>query len=271
MNGTRGANGRLGIKRSRGTHRPLGRNESRGPTRTPGINGPRRRWNDVRAALSALIDLVFPLRCPGCDGPGTSWCAHCARELGGLRRVERPLLPTSMPAFALGPYTGAPRRAVLAYKEYGRRDLAEPFARALSTGARAVTDLLGIAPHQPLCLVPAPSRASAARRRGGSHVLRFARRCAQLLSESDRPAGVADCLVMREGVRDSVGLGPHERARNLAGGLSLRADRAPPDGSAVVLVDDVITTAATAVSCLAVLREAGSPPRAVVALTATPG
>lgn len=225
----------------------------------------------LRDAISGLVDLVLPLSCPGCGTGGTSWCAGCARELDRLRRVDKPLLRALPPAFALGRYTGAPRRAVLAYKESGRRDLAEPFARALAAGLRGAADQLDPTGERALWLVPAPSRSAAARRRGGSHMLRVARRCAPLLADAGWSANVADCLVLRRGARDSVGLGPHERLRNLSGSLLPRTDRLPPEGSAAVLVDDVITTAATAASCLSALQAAGLEPFAVLALTATAG
>lgn len=225
----------------------------------------------LRDALSGLVDLALPLRCPGCGAGGTSWCAGCARELGRLRRVDKPLLRALSPAFALGRYAGAPRRAVLAYKESGRRDLAEPFARALAAGLRGAADQLDPAGTRALWLVPAPSRSVAARRRGGSHMLRVAQRCAPLLADAGRSADVADCLALRRGARDSVGLGSHERLRNLSGNLLLRADRVPPERCTAVLVDDVITTAATAASCLSALEGAGLEPFAVVALTATAG
>ena len=102
-------------------------------------------------------------------------------------------------------------------------------------------------------------------------MLRIAHRCAPLLAETGRPVAVADCLAMRRGARDSVGLGSHERLRNLSGSLLPRTDRLPPKRSAAVLVDDVITTAATAASCLSVLERAGLEPLAAVALTATAG
>src|SRR5690606_12518886 len=32
----------------------------------------------ARAAVTALGDLVLPLRCGGCDAPGVPWCRRCA-------------------------------------------------------------------------------------------------------------------------------------------------------------------------------------------------
>ncbi len=221
-----------------------------------------------RDAVDGLIDLVLPLRCAGCDQQGTAWCAECAREFGGLRRVERPLFETGPPVFALGRYGGAARRAVVAYKESGRRDMAEPFGRSLATGLRGVAAELGVA-DETWWLVPAPSRRVAARRRGGAHMLRAGHRAAGVFRETSGSARVADCLGMRAGVRDSAGLDPAERVRNLEGSVRCRTNARPPPEAPAVLIDDVITTGATVASCLRALHETRVV--AVLSLTATLG
>lgn len=219
--------------------------------------------------LSGLVDLLLPLRCAGCDAAGTAWCRGCSRELGGLRRVERPLLAPHPPVYALGRYRGAARRAVLAYKESGRRHLAAPLARHLAVGLRAIA-----AEHRldrQWWLVPAPSRAIASRRRGGAHMSRVAHLVAAELAASGHPAAVADCLVTAGGAADSAGLDAAERVGNLAGRVLARTGRFPPPTAQVALIDDVITTAATVASCLAVLGTAGVDVAAVLSLTATAG
>ncbi|MGP4021155.1 ComF family protein [Saccharopolyspora sp. 5N708] len=219
--------------------------------------------------LSGLIDLLLPLRCAGCDAAGTAWCRGCSRELGGLRYVERPLLDPGLPVYALGRYRGAARRAVLAYKESGRRYLAGPLARHLAVGLRAIS-----AEHRldhAWWLVPAPSRAIASRRRGGAHMTRIAHRTAAELAASGCPAAVADCLVTARGAADSTGLDAAERVRNLSGRVLVRTGRLPPPGAQVALIDDVITTAATVASAVRVLAAAGVGVAAVLSLTATAG
>ncbi|GAA0526966.1 hypothetical protein GCM10011581_12520 [Saccharopolyspora subtropica] len=217
--------------------------------------------------LSGLVDLLLPLHCAGCRRAGTAWCADCARELGGLHRVARPLLGPQPPVYALGRYRGAARRAVLAYKEAGQRHLAAPLAEHLVTGLRVITALHGF--DRSWWLVPAPSRAIAARRRGGAHMTRIAHRAAAALTASGWPTAVADCLVTASTAADQAGLDTVERVANLSGRVLARTGRFPPRGAQIVLVDDVITTAATAASSLAVLAAVGSGAAAVLSLTAT--
>ncbi|MBB5155171.1 ComF family protein [Saccharopolyspora phatthalungensis] len=228
----------------------------------------RASWLDD--GLSGLIDLLLPLRCAGCDAPGTAWCRACSAGLGGLRRVERPLLAEpAPPVYALGAYRGPARRAVLAYKESGRRNLAAPLARHLAVGLRAITaeHRLGRA----WWLVPAPSRRIASRRRGGAHMSRIAHRVAAELTRAGWPTSVADCLVTARGAVDSAGLDAAERVSNLSGRVLARTGRFPPPTAQVALIDDVITTAATVASCLEVLGTAGVGVAAVLSLTATAG
>ena len=144
-------------------------------------------------------------------------------------------------------------------KERGRRDLAVPLGLALA-GALAEWRIAG----RPLVLVPAPSRSFAARRRGGDPVLR----CTWVAARSLECCQVLPCLRLWWGVRDSAGLSARERERNLRG----RVTAAPlPDWTAnaqVVLVDDVLTTGATAYAATCALRGVGTHLNSVLATCA---
>ncbi|SFB61993.1 hypothetical protein SAMN05216266_12956 [Amycolatopsis marina] len=166
--------------------------------------------------------------------------------------------------FALTRYRGVARRLVLAQKERGRRDLAAPLGAAL---ARGLTSLPASTGKGDVHLVPAPSRASAARLRGGSHVLALARHCAVGLRNEGVRAQVAPVLRLAAGARDAVGLDAEQRAANLRGRVRVASWRLPEPGARVILLDDVITTGATAAACVRALREAGIGVVAVLGLT----
>lgn len=160
-----------------------------------------------------------------------------------------------MPVLSLGRYAGARRKAIVALKEHGRADLVRPLATALRT---ALDHLLtwGVL-DAPFTLVPAPTRRSAARRRGGDPVTRIARSATQ-----GTPIAVAPVLRLSAFTRDSVGLSSAARQRNVAGRVRLGAAVAGP----VVVVDDVVTTGATATESVRVLQTAGAEVVAVLAL-----
>lgn len=162
-----------------------------------------------------------------------------------------------VPVFALGRYAGPRRQAIVALKERGRRDLAGPLARALALGIHRLSTwgIIG----ESVTVVPAPSRRSAARRRGGDPVLRIAK----LATTASPGHTVAPVLRTTAGVRDSVGLSSSARERNIAGRVRLTA--AAPAGE-VLLVDDILTTGATAREAVRVLGAAGARVSAVLTL-----
>ena len=238
---------------------PLGavRDGRRPRGRPPEAAGPGR-------LVAAVLDGLLPSSCAGCGARGFACCPGCARVWAAPRRVVRAPLPSGLPVYALSRYHGAARRMVLAHKERGRRDLSAPLGRAL---AAALPWLPGAGPPDDgWWLVPAPSRRSAARARGGSHVLALARHCAAELGRT-APAAVAPALRLRAGARDAVGLSRARRAANLDGRLRVVAAGLPPPGAPVVLLDDVVTTGVTAAACAAALAAAGVPVAAVLTLT----
>lgn len=215
-----------------------------------------------RGPLGVLLDLVVPRPCPGCGGP-EPWCSGCAATLAGrARQVSLPEVTldaagdVALPVLrALARYAGPVRGAIIAGKERGRSDLPPLLGR--SVGAALVRlRRIAILPAE-IWIVPAPSRRAAARGRGGDPVTAMAASAARTLAEAGIAAGVAPCLFTLGRARDSVGLDAAGRAANLSGRIRFRNSGAPPDGAAVVLLDDVLTTGATAVAAVRALSVAG--------------
>jgi predicted amidophosphoribosyltransferase len=223
--------------------------------------------------FATLVDLLLPLRCAGCDTRGATLCPLCRRSIDPGDTPAAPIhRPESrVPIHAVAEYQGRARATLLAFKEHDRRDLAAPLGQLLAATLLRIPEVSpGVAPARDgtWWLVPAPSRAAAARRRGGSHLLRLARATADALARLDQRAGVAPALRFAAGVRDSVGLDRAARTANLAGRVRWRASAAPPVGTPVVLLDDIVTTGATAAACVRELNRAARPVSVVLALAA---
>jgi predicted amidophosphoribosyltransferase len=209
-----------------------------------------------------VLDLVLPLECGGCGAPSTRWCATCAHQLR-VRPDEphlvTPRVPPGAPVFSLGRYAGSRRNAIVAVKEHGRADLIRPLGSLLRDGLRQLT-AWGVL-DAPLTVVPAPTRRRAARRRGGDPVTRIA----LAATSGRRDETVVRALRMTGLVRDSVGLSSAARQKNVAGRVRLTGPANALRGD-VLVVDDIVTTGATAAESVRVLQTSGARVVAVLAL-----
>ncbi|MDO3701044.1 ComF family protein [Micromonospora sp. C28SCA-DRY-2] len=226
---------------------------------------------DVGALWADLADLVLPADCAGCrerrPGLRHGVCPACAGLLQALR--PRPARPTPAPpglppCVALGPYAGPLRETLLAYKEHGRHGLARPLGGLL---AEVVATALG--GPRPVTLVPVPDTAAAARARYGDHLGRLARHCAYRLRRAGWPVRVSRPL--RALPRpDSVTLDSAGRAAAAESAFRSRGRVPPaPPGTAVVVLDDIVTTGATIAAVSRELVATGLSPTVAAVLAAT--
>jgi ComF family protein len=217
-------------------------------------------------ALSALLDLLAPLRCVVCRAPGPLLCDPCLAILPRIRPPvctrcgrptvhvvqrcrdcagRRPAFDAAAAALVLDDHVG---RLVRAWKDRGLEAVAAVLA----------TEVLAAVPRPDVdALVPVPPAADRARWRGVDGPATLA---VVLGTAWDLPV-LADALVRRR-ARPQRGLAGDERRRNAR--LAFAARRSAPPR--VLLVDDVLTTGATAHACAGALRGAGA--RSVRVVTA---
>ena len=228
--------------------------------------------------LRALGLLAVPVECGGCALPDTALCPWCRQRLAGPAVGVAAAVP--VPVFACAPYAGPVSRVVIAWKDRGRLDLTAPLARALAGAVLATLDGFpppGRAAHQgPVLLVPVPSSARARRARGADVAALLAARAAREVRVTGGAARVARVLRQRRRVSDQAGLGAGARARNVAGAFAVRRGfgagsvRRLPRGALVVVVDDVVTTGASAAEACRMLRREGAVVLGVAAVAWTP-
>ncbi len=219
----------------------------------------------LRAVVRTAADLVAPVCCAGCADPGAWLCPSCASGLDGPGRLVEPQpRPPGLPAVAaVAAYEGAVRSLLLAHKERGVLRLARPLGAAVAASVRSLPAGSSPAARPPLVLVPVPSSRASVRDRGHDPTARLAVAAADVLGLPVRRG-----LRQARRVRDQAGLTASERAANLSGALVVRPGRLPP-GTAVVLIDDVLTTGASLSEAARAVRAAGCPVLGAAVVAAT--
>ena len=205
-----------------------------------------------------MFELLLPRRCAGCGAAGVTLCEPCRHEWRRPPFRVDPRVDPRVPVFALGPWGGVHRTTVIGIKERGRRDVI-PEIGAVLGAAIGYLMARGDLPATPRpVLSPAPTRRRSARLRGGDTVAAICR-----TSGFD----VVPLVRLAPSVRDSAGLDAASRRANLLGAVRL-VRRVDGWSERVVVVDDVVTTGATAAATVECLSVAGIQVTGVVALTA---
>jgi predicted amidophosphoribosyltransferase len=224
---------------------------------------------------ASFADLILPTSCAGCGVEGAGQlCTDCGSALGSaLPRwvAPDPRPPGLPPCVAVGPYQGALRSLLLAYKERGAYALSRPLGDAMAAGVAAAVG----EPGRPVALVGVPSTKSAVRERYGDHVARLGRRAAATLRSAGRPVIFAERVVRALPKEDSSHLSAAGRAVAAASAFALRragANRllsAYSSGAAIVIIDDIVTTGATLAALSGALESTGVRVHSGVTLAAT--
>ena len=222
-----------------------------------------------RALLDITLALILPRRCPIC---GTTlaerdhgWCSACESGMTVYDRAVCPQCRRFIPrgasacetghdpgdptvVYAVGGFDNAFGTMVHALKYDGYRELAKPLGNLLAGR---------ITPAALSAIVAVPTSPKKRRKRGYGHAEEIASSCAESLGVPCIP----DALQFTRSVADQTKLSAKQRKANLKGALVVRDGLSLTD-SAVLVVDDVMTTGAT-------MGEAGRALKAAGALSVT--
>jgi ComF family protein len=231
----------------------------------------RRAARLARSFADAALNTLYPPTCLACRAATDAHGALCPRCWRAMRFIERPfcerlgtpfeqdlgeglLSPQAMadpPVFqrarAVARFENGPARTLAHRLKYSdRAELARPMARWM---VRAGADILADAD----LLVPVPLHPLRLWRRRFNQAAALA---SQASRQSGRPCDLA-ALLRVKATQSQVGLSRPQRAENVQGAFQV-ADGAPVRGRNVVLVDDVLTSGATANAASRVLLRAGA-------------
>lgn len=232
----------------------------------------------VTDVLTTVTELLWPQACLGCQAAAGPLCRACAAALPAPEcRRHLATVAGGLPVWSAGPYAGLLRTLVVAYKEHQRRGLRGDLAAVLAAAIRAcLSEGPAAGGGAPAHVVAVPTSPSAIRRRGGDPIADLVRAACREPAPAERLTGA---LVLCGAVRahrarpDQVGTSAAQRRRNLAG--ALRADpasieRAGCRGRPHVVVDDVVTSGASAAAVAAILAGARAPLSGVACLADAP-
>jgi ComF family protein len=164
--------------------------------------------------------------------------------------------PPFVRAVAYGPYDGPMRAAIHVFK-YDRMQGAAPRLSAML--AKAIVQLAGQAPDHML-VVAVPLHRSKHAERGFNQARSLARHTVALLraTHPDWDLTLAsDALLRQRTTASQAGLTPHQRRRNVRGAFKV-ADPSAVAKKHVLLIDDILTTGATARAAAQALLAAGA-------------
>jgi ComF family protein len=230
---------------------------------------------NLRELGSAALDLVFPPKCQVCgDFSSVLFCDACRESVSPIeppfcRHCGRAFDPKSAAgplcgdcrqdafrfdiARATATHTGALRKAIIAFKFYGRRRLVQPLGQMLADFLNHPTSAEAIEPAGLDIVVPVPLHEARERWRGFNQSLALARPVALSIGRPMRP----DVLIRHRHTRPQIDLTPAQRRGNVRGAFAVTLPEAVA-GRAVLLIDDVFTTGNTLSECARALKRAGA-------------
>lgn len=232
----------------------------------------KRRFAGATSAAAALLDVLLPPQCLGCRTPVSDHGALCPTCWTRIDFIEPPLCDKTGLPFAYDPGKGvfsgealvrnahySRLRAVACYNDVARtlihsfkyRDRLEVGPALARWMRRAGTELIADCD----LIMPVPLH-------GWRRWRRRYNQAALLVREIARREPIAphyDALRRSRSTRPQIGLNPKQRRSNVAGAFRItQKAQALVAGKRVLLVDDVLTTGATADACATVLRRAGA-------------
>lgn len=216
-----------------------------------------------RATLNRVARLFLNQPCPICDrATPQTFCPDCDRQLvQSFQQHVQIQTANSLSITALGKYDGILKQAILAMKYRDRPDVALPLGAALAKRWQTSCTPANQTSAKQTIALPIPLHAERQKSRGYNQAERIATAFCQMSGLRHFPHGLQRVKV----TQPQHALSASERAQNLAQVFQVgdtlqkelsRKNRQPARSKpAILLIDDIYTTGATARSAAATLKQ----------------
>ncbi len=219
----------------------------------------------AKSTFKEALDIIYPPVCLDCDQFHKSTSLICDRCLKRMADIEFPFClncrevminslicghcgkDNSLPVFAFGNFAESLKKIIHRMKYSGYFKLGDEFARQLVKKYEKNFHKLDFD-----CLVPVPLHSYREKSRGFNQAAILAGEIGRII---DKPV-ILNSLVKIRRTRDQTKLNPQQREANIKGAFKIADDRLM--NNKVVIVDDVITTGATAREAKRALNEANA-------------
>jgi predicted amidophosphoribosyltransferase len=203
----------------------------------------------VFKSIYSLKELIYPNICICCGKTGAKICHNCSKywlAKPNKSKVENNCL------FFVTTYDETTSPIILAAKELGSREAVKLIAVSITSSISFAILNLGLS--QPIYLVTIPSQLSEIRRRGRDHIEDLVQEVITQLRQQNIDAIYLPILKPIKKIKDQSDLNGLQRKENMSHAFIVKSS--PISQSAVILIDDLVTTGASIQEGVRALAEA---------------
>ena len=198
--------------------------------------------------IQGLLSALYPNKCLFCkkimDILSKNTCADCEAALQFNGGFGNDIFKDISEIYAAYNYSEEVSAVIYRFKYEGKKTLALPIAHSLHSSLK---DRFINADF----LLPVPLHKSRLKQRGYNQAAVLAAELGVLMKMP-----VCDGMLRIKNTKRQFDLGPEERLQNVADAFALKNDF-DVTGKDVILIDDILTTGATASQCAKTLKQAG--------------
>ena len=200
-------------------------------------------------SIHSLKELIYPNICLSCGKTGAKICHNCSKYW--LAKPNKSKIENNY-LFFVATYDESTSPIILAAKESGSREAVKLIARSIACSISFAISNLDIS--KPINLITIPSQLSAIRKRGRDHIKDLVLEVIIQLDQQNIDAIYLPILKPIKKIKDQSNLNGLQRKENMS--HAFIAKSSPISQSAVILIDDLVTTGASVQEGVRALAEA---------------